>query len=66
MRGSSRRPPPHGKVLLAEMPVEKVIAMLPEKLEAYTANTITDRTVLLKELEQVREQGFAIIDNELE
>ncbi|MGY5890784.1 IclR family transcriptional regulator domain-containing protein [Blastococcus deserti] len=53
-------------MLLAEMPVEKVIAMLPEKLEAYTANTITDRTVLLKELEQVREQGFAIIDNELE
>jgi DNA-binding IclR family transcriptional regulator len=28
--------------------------------------TITDRAVLLKELEQVREQGFAIIDNELE
>jgi DNA-binding IclR family transcriptional regulator len=55
-----------GKVLLAEMPVAKVIAMLPEKLETFTAHTITDRTVLLKELGQVREQGFAIIDNELE
>jgi DNA-binding IclR family transcriptional regulator len=55
-----------GKVLLAEMPVEKVVAMLPEQLEAYTAHTITDRAVLLRELDQVREQGFGIIDNELE
>jgi DNA-binding IclR family transcriptional regulator len=56
----------HQEVLLAEMPVEKVIAMLPEKLEAYTEHTITDRTVLLREPDQVREQGFGIIDNELE
>jgi DNA-binding IclR family transcriptional regulator len=55
-----------GKVLLAEMPVEKVLAVLPEKLEAYTEHTITDRAVLLRELDQVREQGFGIIDNELE
>jgi DNA-binding IclR family transcriptional regulator len=55
-----------GKVLLAQMPVEKVISMLPEKLEAYTEHTITDRKLLLKELDQVREQGFGIIDNELE
>jgi DNA-binding IclR family transcriptional regulator len=55
-----------GKVLLAEMPVDKVIATLPEKLKAYTAHTITDRTVLLKELDQIREQGFGVIDNELE
>jgi DNA-binding IclR family transcriptional regulator len=55
-----------GKVLLAEMPVEKVVAMLPEQLEAYTPHTITDRAVLLRELDQVREQGFGIIDNELE
>jgi DNA-binding IclR family transcriptional regulator len=55
-----------GKVLLAEMPVEKVIALLPETLEAYTEHTITDRKTLLKELDQVREQGFGVIDNELE
>ncbi|MGQ4614467.1 IclR family transcriptional regulator domain-containing protein [Nocardia sp. R7R-8] len=55
-----------GKVLLAEWPVEKVIALLPEKLEAYTARTITNRAELLKELDQVREQGFGVIDNELE
>jgi DNA-binding IclR family transcriptional regulator len=55
-----------GKVLLAEMPAEKVIALLPEKLKAYTAHTITDRAVLLRELVQIREQGFAVMDNELE
>jgi DNA-binding IclR family transcriptional regulator len=55
-----------GKVLLAEMPVEKVLALLPEKLESYASRTISDRATLLRELEQVREQGFGIIDNELE
>ena len=38
----------------------------PEKLEAYTEHTITDRTTLLRELQQIREQGFGVIDNELE
>ena len=55
-----------GKVLLAEMPAEKALALLPEKLEAYTEHTITDRTTLLRELQQIREQGFGVIDNELE
>ena len=55
-----------GKVLLAELPPAKLRAALPDKLEAHTPHTITDHTLLLKELEQVREQGFAIIDNELE
>jgi DNA-binding IclR family transcriptional regulator len=53
-----------GKVLLAEMP--EALALLPEKLEAYTAHTITDRATLLRELQQIREQGFGVIDNELE
>lgn len=55
-----------GKVLLAEQPAEKLRRTLPDALEAFTPYTITDRTALLKELEQVHEQGFAIIDNELE
>ncbi|MHA6804577.1 IclR family transcriptional regulator [Salinifilum ghardaiensis] len=55
-----------GKVLLAEQPADKLQRMLPEELDAFTPHTITDRATLLKELEQVREQGFAIIDNELE
>jgi DNA-binding IclR family transcriptional regulator len=65
-----RRYPLHasssGKVLLAEMSDAKVKTLLPERLEAYTPHTITDRTVLFKELRQIREQGYAIIDNELE
>jgi len=55
-----------GKVLLAEKSAEELRRTLPEKLEAYTPQTITDREALIRELEQVREQGFAIIDNELE
>jgi len=55
-----------GKVLLAEMTTDKLLALLPEKLEAYASQTITDRKALLKEIAQVREQGYAIIDNELE
>jgi DNA-binding IclR family transcriptional regulator len=55
-----------GKVLLADMPEEKVTALLPQTLEPYTTHTITDRKTLLKELDQVREQGFGLTDNELE
>ncbi|GAA3547574.1 IclR family transcriptional regulator [Amycolatopsis ultiminotia] len=55
-----------GKVLLAELPSARLREELPETLEAYTPQTITDHATLIRELEQVREQGFAIIDNELE
>ena len=55
-----------GKVLLADTPVEKVLALLPEILESYNEHTVTDRKALLKELDEVREQGFGVNDNELE
>ena len=55
-----------GKVLVAEWPIKKVLGRLPEKLEAYTAHTVTDRAALLAELDRIRENGFALIDNELE
>ncbi|MDI3387954.1 IclR family transcriptional regulator [Streptomyces sp. B-S-A8] len=55
-----------GKVFLAELGRERVSALLPERLEAFTESTITDRARLLRELDQVREQGYGIIDNELE
>ncbi|MGW5151439.1 IclR family transcriptional regulator [Rhodococcus koreensis] len=55
-----------GKVLLAEWPIKKVLGRLPETLEAYTAHTVTDRAALLAELDRIREDGFALIDNELE
>jgi DNA-binding IclR family transcriptional regulator len=48
-----------GKAILAERdPVE-----IPDTLVALTPRTITDRNVLLKDLERVRELGYAI-DNE--
>jgi len=45
---------------------ERVAAKLPEKLESYTPQTITSRKALVKELHQIREQGYAILDDELE
>ena len=53
-----------GKVLLAGLPKEKlndVLAM--EPLRRFTPTTITQVPILRKELDRVREQGFAI-DNE--
>ncbi|MGO4584622.1 IclR family transcriptional regulator [Arthrobacter sp. 2RAF6] len=55
-----------GKLILAEQSDEKVAAELPKKLESYTLQTITNRDELLRELGKVREQGYAILDNELE
>ncbi|MDT2005009.1 IclR family transcriptional regulator [Rhodococcus opacus] len=55
-----------GKVLLAEWPIKKIVGRLPEKLDAFTVHTITDRAALLTDLERIRENGFALIDNELE
>ena len=55
-----------GKLLLSELSDDDIAATLPEELESYTACTITNRKALLKEIRQVREQGYAIIDEELE
>lgn len=55
-----------GKIMLAELPEEEVRGLLPEQLEAFTPRTIVDREALLRELGEVREQGYSVIDNELE
>ena len=55
-----------GKLILAEQSDEKIEAKLPKKLESFTGHTITSRDALLKEVRQVREQGYAILDDELE
>ncbi|MBT2515691.1 IclR family transcriptional regulator [Arthrobacter sp. ISL-30] len=55
-----------GKLLLSELSDDKISELLPKKLESYTAQTITSRDALLKELRQIREQGYAILDDELE
>jgi DNA-binding IclR family transcriptional regulator len=50
----------NGKALLAELPAEHVQRLLPDRLEALTPNTITDRSRLVAELEHVRSTGFAL------
>jgi IclR family pca regulon transcriptional regulator len=69
--GVGSRLPAHctsmGRVLLAGLPEEqreaRVAAM---KLEALTPRTITDPAELLDTLSQVRRQGFALVDEELQ
>lgn len=55
-----------GKILLAELDHDQLKAALPERLEACTPHTITTRTALLHELQQVKDNGHATIDDELE
>lgn len=63
-----RRNPLHctstGKIFLAYMSEEERIQVLPEKLQAYTPYTITDRSQLITELEDVLEQGYATAHQE--
>jgi DNA-binding IclR family transcriptional regulator len=49
----------NGKALLAAMPREFVTAALPAQLPALTPHTITDRDELVRELDEVRELGYA-------
>jgi len=49
----------NGKALLATMPDEETLALLPAKLPALTPNTITSRQDLLAELATVRRTGVA-------
>lgn len=55
-----------GKAILAEYPGDRVDQIIDEQgLEGTTENTITDREILLNELDTIREQGYAINDQEL-
>jgi IclR family acetate operon transcriptional repressor len=54
-----------GKVLLADLPRERVLEIVATRgLAAYTRNTITELDVLEAELERIRERGYAIDDEE--
>nr|WP_152617852.1 IclR family transcriptional regulator [Phaeacidiphilus oryzae] len=59
-----RRLPAHstslGKALLATHTDDQVRALLPEKLEALTEHTTTDREELIKQLAVIRERGYAV------
>lgn len=54
-----------GKTILATLPEEEVRARIQQHgLEQYTDNTITDETELFEELDRIREQGYAVNDEE--
>lgn len=56
-----------GQVLLAALPDDELSELLDNNpLYALTDRTITDRAAFLERLEQVRLQGFALVDEELE
>jgi len=56
-----------GRVLLAALPEDEARAILgPAPLPARTAHTVTAPQDILLQLAQVRDQGFAIIDQEVE
>ena len=55
-----------GRVLLAELSPAELAAIVPERLEPHTEHTITDRAALERVLTDVRRQGWALVDEELE
>lgn len=67
---AGRRTPYHcaanGKALLAWLPEAEALRRLPARLQRFTANTLTSRADLLRDLAQARQQGFAVAREELE
>lgn len=55
-----------GKIILAELSDSDVERLLPERLDSFTPNTIVARTDLIAQLRTIREQGYSILDAELE
>ncbi|WP_036931779.1 IclR family transcriptional regulator [Proteocatella sphenisci] len=52
-----------GRVILAHMDLDKIKSYIPENIKKSTENTVTDREQLIKDLEEIRKNGYAI-DNE--
>jgi len=65
-----RRMPPHctaaGKVLLAYLPPEDLAMVVAGELASYTRRTVSRAEDLKQELVQVRQQGYAVVEEELE
>jgi len=56
-----------GKLLLAYLPPEKAEQILSqEQMQRFTSHTITDKSQLINELERIRQNGYAIDDEEHE
>jgi DNA-binding IclR family transcriptional regulator len=43
-----------GKIILAELPSDKLAAAIPDELQRFTSKTITSRSALIRELKHVR------------
>lgn len=57
----------HGRIQLANLPDDRLDDYLTHvRLEARTAQTVTDPDVLRRRLRQARNQGWALVDQELE
>jgi DNA-binding IclR family transcriptional regulator len=55
-----------GKALLAYLPQQRLERILPKELVRFTEETITDPVRLHRELKRVRQQGYAVAQEELE
>jgi DNA-binding IclR family transcriptional regulator len=55
-----------GKMALAELSDEELEARLPKTLPKFASRTITDRSKLIRALQEVRKQNYATVDDELE
>jgi IclR family transcriptional regulator, pca regulon regulatory protein len=55
-----------GRVLLAELGPDELVAALPASLERHTEHTVATLADLAVVLKQVRAQGWALVDQELE
>lgn len=55
-----------GKILLAEFDAKALDTFMDKGLAKFTPRTITTRSALRAELAKIREQDYAIVDNELE
>ncbi|UYG07427.1 IclR family transcriptional regulator C-terminal domain-containing protein [Halomonas sp. M4R1S46] len=56
-----------GRVLLAQLPDDELAAYLERvTLERHTEQTVTDKAVLRERIREVRRQGYAIADQELD
>ncbi len=56
-----------GRVLLAALPEDQLQAHLERiELKALTAKTVVSRDVLARDIRRVRDQGYSVIDEELE
>jgi DNA-binding IclR family transcriptional regulator len=66
--GVGSRVPAHcsgmGKAILAFLDRDAVRRLLPSRLKAYTARTITERDALLAELSLIRRRGYALDEEE--